>query len=108
MGIPPCKCIKSCKDSNEEANLAKEEYLRNKSRNFIINNNPKDLGIYRKSKTKSSLTQTINLRIIKETETDKNIKEKVKETVSKIIDEHEENKYIETGNNQINKINSKN
>ena len=102
MGIPPCKCIKSCKDSNEEANLAKEEYLRNKSRNFIINNNPKNLGIYRKSKTISSLTQTINLRIIKETETDKNIKEKVKETVSKIIDENEENKYIETGNNQIN------
>ena len=42
MGIPPCKCIKSCKDSNEEANLAKEDYLRSKSRNFNINIDPKN------------------------------------------------------------------
>ena len=84
MGIPniSCRCIKSCRDSPNEVDLAKGDYLRSKSGNYKINNNPIHLEIYQKSRTQSSLFKTDNKNFeIDSKSENKNIKEKIKENL---------------------------
>ena len=110
MGIPniSCRCIKSCRDSPNEVDLAKEDYLRSKSGNYKINNNPIHLEIYQKSRTQSSLFKTDNQNFeIDSKSENKNIKEKIKETVpATIMEDDAENKYLETNNNPIKTVTS--
>ena len=110
MGIPniSCRCIKSCRDFPNEVDLAKGEYLRSKSGNYKINNNPFHLEIYQKSRTKSSLFKTDNNNFEIESKVDKkNQKEKIKETVpATIMEDDGENKYLDTNNNPIKTVTS--
>ena len=113
MGISPtyCKCIKSCNDSPSEVELAKGEYLRSKSYNFRINNDPILMGNYYKNLTQSSLFKNKNLHYKNFSEIDnENPKEKIiKETIPPIIlEDSEENKYLETNNCPIKTIPSTN
>ena len=110
MGISnvSCRCIKSCRDSQEEVDLAGGEYLRSKSGNLKINNNPIQLGIYKKSKTQSTIfrNKIPESGLGSKIDTD-NPKEKIKDTVPPVIyEETEENKYLETNNNPIKTVNS--
>ena len=45
-----CKCLKTCKDVNEEVDLAKSDYLRNRTGNLKINNDPKSLASFQQIK----------------------------------------------------------
>ena len=110
MGISnvSCRCIKSCRDSQEEVDLAGGEYFRSKSGNFKINNNPIHLGVYKRSRTQSSLFRNNNskLELPSKVDTD-NPKEKIKDLVPPIIyEETEENKYLENNNNPIKTVGS--
>ena len=55
MGINPisCKCLKTCKDVNEEIDLAKSDYLRSRTGNFKINNDPRNLAPLKQIKSMS-------------------------------------------------------
>ena len=110
MGISnvSCRCIKSCRDSQEEVDLAEGEYFRSKSGNFKINNNPINLGVYKKSRTKSTIFRNHNseFELKSKIDTD-NPKEAIKDTVPPVIyEETEENKYLETNNNPIKTVTS--
>ena len=52
MGIPQvsCKCLKTCKEYNQEVDLAKGDYLRSRTGNFKINNDPKNITSFQKNK----------------------------------------------------------
>lgn len=112
MGISTinCKCIKSCKDSPNEVDLANGDYLRSKSSNSRINNNPLHFGHYNKSRTQSFLfnSKISNFKISSELDNN-NPKEKIKETVPPtIFEDSEENKYLETNNYPIKTVESLN
>ena len=110
MGISnvSCRCIKSCRDSQEEVDLAGGEYFRSKSGNFKINNNPIHLGVYKRSRTQSSIFRNNNSKLELQSKIDTdNPKEKIKDLVPPIIyEETEENKYLETNNNPIKTVSS--
>ena len=55
MGITPisCKCLKTCKYVNEKIDLAKSDYLRSRTENFKINNDPKSLAPLKQIKSMS-------------------------------------------------------
>ena len=90
-----CKCIKTCKDVSEEVDLAKSDYLRSRSGNLKINNDPKNLASFQKknvsfnSEKNENLIKTDNLISIKKKEIHQN----------QTIEEEDENKYIDTNNN---------
>ena len=45
-----CKCLKTCKDVNEEIDFAKSDYLRSRTGNFKINNDPRSLAPFQQIK----------------------------------------------------------
>ena len=63
MGVSPssCNCSKSCKNTTNEIEFIKGDYLRSKSSNIKINNNIKNNENNSKSKTRSSLFKPENL-----------------------------------------------
>lgn len=63
MGISPisCKCMKTCNEKQKELDLANGNYLRSRSGNFRINNEPNMVRNYYRSKTHSSLFKSKNL-----------------------------------------------
>ena len=105
MGISPisCKCVKSCRDCPNEVDLAKGDYLRSKSGNFRINNNPINTGNYHKIRTHSYLFNNKNFDFKISSEIGNiNPKEKVKEAIPPtIFEDSQENNYIEKNNNPI-------
>ena len=105
-----CKCIRSCKDSPNEVDLAKGDYLRSKSSNFKINNNPSQLGYYKKSRIQSCVFKCKNSEYKIKREIDNiNPKEKIKDTIPPtILEDSEENKYQETNNYPIKTVPSLN
>ena len=112
MGIPnvTCKCIRSCRDSPNEVDLAKADYLRSKGYNLKINNNPTKLGYYKKSRIQSCLfkCKCSESKIRKEIG-NTNPKEKIKEAIPPtIFEDSEENKYLETNNYPIKTVASLN
>ena len=112
MGIPnvTCKCIRSCRDSPNEVDLAKADYLRSKGYNFKINNNPTKFGYYKKSRIQSCLfkCKCSESKIRKEIG-NTNPKEKIKESIPPtIFEDSEENKYLETNNYPIKTVASLN
>ena len=100
MGIPAlsCKCIKACRDANEEVDLAKCDYLRSKTGNFKINNDPRKISSFRQAKNLSINTVTGKTEIGNIQNDNDNL---IKETLqNQIIDENEkESQIIETYNN---------
>lgn len=101
MGIPvaSCKCLKTCRDFNEEVDLAKGDYLRSKTGNFKINNESRNLSPYKQTKNISINTITGNTEIINN-EIKKDDENQIKETLqNQIIGENEENNFIKSNNN---------
>ena len=108
MGVQniSCKCIKTCKDISEEVDLAKSDYLRSRSGNLKINNDPKNLAPFQQKNITFNTEKNENA-----SKNDKANAFKSKETFqNQIIEEEDENKYTETNNNAMNisKKNDKN
>ena len=106
MGIPSisCKCLKTCKDYTEEVDLAKGDYLRSRTGNFKINNDPRNLAPFKQVKTVSinaisGKDENINIQN-NENKDNKDNNIPIKETLrNPIIEEPDENKHTETYNN---------
>ena len=97
-----CKCLKNCKDSNEEVDLAKGDYLRSRTGNMKINNDPKSLTSFQQIKTVS--INSLNFKTENNASNNKN-EIKKKETLNNpIVEETEENKFLETNNNNIKEV----
>ena len=114
MGISPisCKCLKACKDVNEEIDLAKSDYLRSRTGNFKINNDPRNLAPLKQIKSMSYNSLSLKTENITNSNNNNNYNYNdngVKETFrNQIIEETEENKYIETNNGILKTINTLN
>ena len=88
-----CKCLKTCKDINEEYNLSQSDYLRNKTQILKINNDPKRLTKF----PQNNLTFNTD----KSERTNKTEK-KYNKIQYKIIEEDDQKNNIETNNNEMN------
>ena len=113
MGITPisCKCLKTCKDVNEEIDLAKSDYLRSRTGNFKINNDPRSLAPLKQIKSMSYNSLSLKTENITNSNNNNyNYNENpIKETFrNQIIEETEENKYIETNNGILKTVNTLN
>ena len=113
MGINPisCKCLKTCKDANEEVDLANIDYLRSKIGNYKINNAPNNLTLIKKMKSMS--INSILLKPESITNLNNNNNENgIKETLKNYnVEQTEENNFIETNNGilkTVNTLNNKN
>ena len=101
MGISPisCKCLKVCDEKPKELDIANGNYLRSRSGNFRINNDPnKNKNLYR-SKTHSSLFNNKNYEFNKKRNLFISQKERMPPP---IIEESEDDKDVEP-NKYINK-----
>ena len=101
MGIPEsvsCKCLKTCRDYNEEVDLAKGDYLRSRTGNFKINNDPKNLAPFQQANNIEINTIGVKKEVI--TTENNNSNEIIeKESLQKIDEEDEEdNKQMKTDN----------
>ena len=120
MGIPEvsCKCLKTCKDYNQEVDLAKGDYLRSRTGNFKINNDPRNLTSFQKGKNISINSVEGKTEVITNLNNDNNNDNnnsdndinnnndnnniKKKESLHKIEEEDEEdNKGFKTNNNAL-------
>ena len=103
MGVPAisCKCLKTCRDVNEEVDLAKVDYLRSKTGNFKINNDPRNLSGFKQTKNVSINTivgKPENNNKLNDNNNNEN-ETPIKETLQNLIkEENEDNKYIDTNN----------
>ena len=104
-----CKCLKTFREANEEVDFAKGDYLRSKTGNFKINNDPRNASSFKQSKnilmnSVSGKNEIVNIQY--------NNENLIKETLQNpIIEENkEENHNIETNNNlkTINALNNNN
>ena len=102
MGVQTisCKCLKTCKDFNEEVDLAKGDYLRTKTGNIKINNDPKNLTPLQQIKKSPYNSRSLKTENVSNPNcTNNNNEIRIKETLNNpIIEETEENKYLETKN----------
>ena len=101
-----CKCLKTCKDVNEEVYLSKSDYLRSRTGNLKINNDTKFLASFQQIKRVSINSISGKNELV----TNNNIKNneiKVKDTLlTPIIEETEENIYLATNNNIFKSVNT--
>ena len=99
MGVPEvvsCKCLKTCGDYNEEVDLAKGDYLRSKTGNFKINNDPKNSAPIQQINNISNNAAEGKIEL-KANEKNNNSNEIIeKDSLQKIEEEEEENKQIKT------------
>ena len=102
-----CKCFKACKDVNEEVDFRKTEYLRSKTGNLRINNDPRNLNINIGSKEESSNKSYI-FKNTNENNNNNDIMEPLKNQTIKEEDEEKENEKEENKNikNNIEIINT--
>ena len=101
-----CKCLKTCKDVNEEVDLAKSDYLRSKTGNFKINNDPRSLAPYQQIKGVSINSVPGKAELVTNNNINNN-ENKIKDTLqTPIIEETEENKYLVTNNNIFKTVNT--
>ena len=85
-----CKCLKTCKDINEEYNLSQSDYLRNKTQILKINNDPKRLTKFPQNNLTFNTDKTESTN-----KTDKKYN-KIKENLQyKIIEEDDQKNNIE-------------
>ena len=100
MGVPEvvsCKCLKTCGDYNEEVDLAKGDYLRSRTGNFKINNDPKNSAPIQQTNNNSnnSAEDKIEPKANEKNNNSNEIMEK--DSLQKIDEEEEEeNKQIKT------------
>ena len=116
MGVTKagCNCLKTCKDNSNEISFLKEGYLRSRTANLKINNNPKNLSPLQKSKNNymNSITEISEFKLqlkndINSNSINNNFYVNTKETAqNKIIEEKEEdNKLNDDNYDNINIIN---
>ena len=99
-----CKCLKTCRDVNEEVDFGNTEYLRSKTGNFKINNDPRNIASLQKIKNiptdKTSDKNLIKNNNITNNDNEIKIKDTLQNQIIKEEDEEEENKSIGTNNNR--------
>lgn len=101
-----CKCLKACKDVNEEVDLAKSDYLRSRTGNFKINNDPRSLTQFQQIKGVSINSVSGKTELVANNNINNN-EIKIKDTLQiPIIEETEENKYLGTNNNIYKTVNT--
>jgi hypothetical protein len=102
-----CKCLKTCKDVNEEVDLAKSDYyLRSRTGNLKINNDPRALAPFQQIKGVSINSVQGKTELVSNNNINDN-KAKVKDTLqTPIIEETEENKCLGTNNNICGTVNT--
>ena len=79
MGIPEAncsKCLKTCKDGNEEMDLGKEDYLKAKTQNHKINNEAKKLKTFQQGKGGVSINSILGKTEINTNSKDNNFTKK--------------------------------
>ena len=110
-----CKCLKACKENANEVDLAKGDYLRSRTGNFKINNNPRNLSSFKYSKNNEINSASGKTEFTEELKNDfydynninnNNLEFQIKDTFrNKIVEEPEENNSLDDNNYNINIIN---